>query len=230
MKKIISALLAFSVTFALAACGSVRNGTDDEHTTTSTESPDAAANISASDGTANTSEEQTGNPDMSDMPLDGTRSLVVYFSWSGNTEKVAQSILTQTGSDIFRIEPKTPYSTDYDTVVSDAKAEKQNNARPEIKDTIPNISDYDTIYVGFPNWWGDMPMILYTFFDSYDLSGKTIALFCTSGGSGLSNTVNEVKQLEPNATVTEGLHIGSGSASAPDSAVSAWLEKIGTAN
>lgn len=74
-----------------------------------------------------------------------------------------------------------------------------------------------------------MPMILYTFFDAYDLSGKTVALFCTSGGSGLSNTVNEVKSLEPNAVVTEGLHIGSGSSSNPDSAVSEWLHDIGLA-
>lgn len=74
-----------------------------------------------------------------------------------------------------------------------------------------------------------MPMILYTFFDSYDLSGKTIAPFCTSGGSGLSNTVNEIKELEPNATVTDGLHIGSSSASNPDDAVSEWLNDIGLA-
>ena len=74
-----------------------------------------------------------------------------------------------------------------------------------------------------------MPMILYTFFDAYDLSGKTIAPFCTSGGSGLSNTVNEIKGLEPNATVTDGLHVGSGASSNPDSAVSEWLSEIGLA-
>ena len=81
---------------------------------------------------------------------------------------------------------------------------------------------------GFPNWWGDMPMILYTFFDTYDLSGKTVALFCTSGGSGLSNTVNEVKSLEPGATVTEGLHIIDSKSDAPEDAVAQWLETIGT--
>ena len=159
---------------------------------------------------------------------DTAKSLVVYFSWSGNTEKVAKSIQSQTGSDIFEIVPKTAYSEDYNTVVADAKTEQQNNARPEISGTIDNIDDYDTIYVGFPNWWGDMPMILYTFFDTYDLSGKTVALFCTSGGSGLSNTVNEVKELEPNATVTKGLHIGSSASSNPDSAVKSWLDEIGT--
>lgn len=86
---------------------------------------------------------------------------------------------------------------------------------------------YDVVYVGFPNWWGDMPMILYTFFDTYDLSGKTVALFCTSGGSGLSNTINEVNTLEPDATVTQGLHISGSRASDPDDAVRDWLREIG---
>ena len=130
---------------------------------------------------------------------------------------------------IFEIVPATPYSDDYDTVVDLAQEEQRSKARPAISGTIKNIADYDVIYVGFPNWWGDMPMILYTFFDTYDLSSKTIALFCTSGGSGLSGTVNEVKSLEPNATVTEGLHIGSGSSSNPDKAVSEWLNDIGLA-
>lgn len=159
----------------------------------------------------------------------GSKSLVVYFSWSGNTENVAKSIQSQTDSDIFEIVPATPYSDDYDTVVDLAQEEQRNNARPAISGNIENIEQYDVVYVGFPNWWGDMPMILYTFFDTYDLSGKTVALFCTSGGSGLSGTVNEVKSLEPNATVTEGLHIGSGSSSNPDNAVSEWLNDIGLA-
>ena len=113
-------------------------------------------------------------------------------------------------------------------MVDATKAEQQADARPEIAGIIENIDDYDTVYVGFPNWWGDMPMILYTFFDTYDLSGKTIALVGTSGGSGLSNTVNEVKNLKPDAIVTEGLYIDSSASSDPDNAVAQWLETIGT--
>ena len=154
---------------------------------------------------------------------------MVYLSWSGNTENVANSIKDQIGSDIFEIVPQAPYSDDFDTVVDLAREEQRTDARPEISGSIDNIAQYDVIYVGYPNWWGDMPMILYTFFDTYDLSGKTVALFCTSGGSGLSGTVNEVKSLEPNATVTQGLHIGSGSSSNPDNAVSEWLNALGLA-
>ena len=221
MKKLFAVLLTLSMLFALAACGATGSkdaSVPDDDQTPSASAPDAAPSDTPSD-------ESSTEPAKS-----GAKSLVVYFSWSGNTENVAKSIQSQTGSDIFEIVPKTPYSTDYNTVVDDAKVEQQNNARPEIKDSIPNIADYDTVYVGFPNWWGDMPMILYTFFDTYDLSGKTVALFCTSGGSGLSNTVNEVKELEPNATVTKGLHIGSGASADPDSAVKSWLDEIGTVN
>ncbi len=211
MKKTLSILLALALVFSFAACS--KNQTN-ENTTESTANQKTTATQ-----TEQLTEESTKSENTA-------KSLVVYFSWSGNTEKVAKEIQSQTGSDIFEIVPKTPYSDDYDTVVADAKKEQQNDARPEIKDTIDNIDSYDTIYVGFPNWWGDMPMILYTFFDTYDLSGKKVALFCTSGGSGLSNTVNEVKELEPNATVTKGLHIGSSNASNPKSYVENWLEEI----
>ena len=233
MKKFTAFFISFALLFAMSACGSNTNPnvistpdsqpSESESTTTSQlESSDEAAESTP----AETSSEMVSETEATSEPQ--SRSLVVYFSWSGNTRNVAESVQQQTGSDMFEIVPKTPYSTDYNTVVDDAKVEQQNNARPEIASSIENIDDYDTIYVGFPNWWGDMPMILYTFFDTYDLSGKTVALFCTSGGSGLSNTVNEVKELEPNATVTEGLHIGSGASSDPDNAVVQWLEKIGT--
>ena len=125
--------------------------------------------------------------------------------------------------------PATSYSEDYDTFWDGEQEEQKENARPAISGSIENIDQYDVVYVGFPNWWGDMPMILDTCFDTYDLSGKTIAPFCTSGGSGLSGTVNEIKSLEPDASVTEGLHIGSSSSSEPDDAVSQWLNDTGLA-
>ena len=185
-----------------------------------------AACSSNTNNTGTSSASQSSQPNSSQT---GSKSLVVYFSWSGNTENVAKSIQSQTDSDIFEIVPATPYSDDYDAVVDLAQAEQSEDARPAIADSIENIADYDVIYVGYPNWWGDMPMILYTFFDSYDFSDKTVAPFCTSSGSGLSDTVNAIKELEPNAAVTEGLHIGSGASSNPDDAVSEWLSEIGLA-
>lgn len=218
MKKVLLILMALTLLLSLAACS---NNTANE---------ESSSPAQQSSNQSSASDEESNSQNSSSIPTEtGSKSLVVYFSWSGNTENVAKSIQSQTDSDIFEIVPATPYSDDYDTVVDLAQEEQRNNARPAISGNIENIEQYDVIYVGFPNWWGDMPMILYTFFDTYDLSGKTVALFCTSGGSGLSNTVNEVKSHEPNATITEGLHIGSGSSSNPDNAVREWLDDIGLA-
>ncbi len=222
MKKVFLSFMIIAMLFSLAACSN-STSTSNEESSSSAQQSSELSSISTNDQ-INSSEASSEQPE--ETVQSGSKSLVVYFSWSGNTENVAKSIQSQTDSDIFEIVPVTPYSDDYDTVVDLAQEEQKNNARPAISGNIENIEQYDVIYVGFPNWWGDMPMILYTFFDTYDLSGKTVALFCTSGGSGLSNTVNEVKSLEPNATVTEGLHIGSGLASNPDNAVSEWLNDI----
>lgn len=227
MKKLVSIFLILTMLLSFAAC-SRANEESSSSTQQSGNQSSTPTEESDSQSLSSAPVEESNNSNApSTLTETGSQALVVYFSWSGNTENVAKSIQTQTGADIFEIVPATPYSDDYDTVVDLAQEEQRNNARPNISGSIENIGQYEVIYVGFPNWWGDMPMILYTFFDTYDLSGKTVALFCTSGGSGLSGTVNKVKSLEPNATVTEGLHIGSGSASNPDRAVSEWLDDIG---
>lgn len=218
MKKLVSIFIVFALLLFFAACSNTTPNVESSSTPSQPNTPDSIPT------------EESNTSDDSSTPIESdSKSLIVYFSWSGNTENVAKSIQTQTAADIFEILPTTPYSDDYDTVVDLAQEEQRNDARPAISGNIENIEQYDIIYVGFPNWWGDMPMILYTFFDTYDLSGKTIALFCTSGGSGLSGTVDEVKSLEPNANVTEGLHIGSTASSNPDDAVYEWLSNIGLA-
>lgn len=121
----------------------------------------------------------------------------------GNTQYVAYVIEENTGADIFRIEPKTPYTMNHEDLVDLAKEEQNNDSRPELKSNIENLNQYDTIFIGYPNWWGDMPMILYSFFDSNDFSGKTIIPFNTHGGSGFSSTIDTIAELEPNATVHE---------------------------
>lgn len=213
MKKVFLMMMAVMLLFSFAGCSNQ-------------ETPVAEPTPVQTNEPSSTPAEDAGTPDENQTDT-AKNALVVYFSWSGNTESVAQAIQAQTDADIFEIVPQQPYSDDYDAVVDLAQQEQQEDARPAIADSIENIAQYDVIYVGFPNWWGDMPMILYTFFDSYDLSGKTIAPFCTSGGGGLSNTVSAIKSLEPDATVTDGLHIGSASASNPDNAVGEWLRKIG---
>ena len=141
---------------------------------------------------------------------------------------MAYVIRENTDADIFRIEPETPYPTDHDTLVDLAAEEQDNDARPAIKDRIENLEQYDTIFIGYPNWWGDMPMILYSFFDEYDFSGKTIVPFNTHGGSGFSNTINTIAELEPGATTDREVYTVSRKTeqdAEPD--IIAWLETSG---
>ena len=147
---------------------------------------------------------ETTNPDESSMTEEERNSTVIIDGEVlGNTQYVAYVIQENTGADLFRIEPEVPYPTDHDTLVDQAAEEQDNGARPAIKDTIENFDQYDTIFVGYPNWWSDMPMILYTFFDTYDFSGKTIIPFNTNGGSGFSNTISMIAELEPDASIYE---------------------------
>ncbi len=220
-KRIFALFTVCLLIFSLAACG---NDSKSEETS-------STAQVNESSSKSTQEKPQSSETEESSEAVDsGTKKLVVYFSWSGNTKNVANEIALQTRADIFEIVPQTPYADDYDAVVDLAQQEQRDNVRPEIAGTIENIDDYDVVYVGFPNWWGDMPMILYTFFDTYDLSGKIIAPFCTSGGSGLSGTVSEIKSLEANAAVTDGLHIGDGAADDPEEAVTTWLQDIGLSN
>lgn len=241
MKKMISLLLALVMTFSLAACGSQPAETPDTSDASPTES------------SSQQPDEQMPSEDQE--PADTTengKSLVVYFSMPettdpdnmtqeednsvvvidgevlGNTQYVAYVIQENTGADIFRIEPETPYPTDHDTLVDLAAEEQDNNARPAIKDSIEDLEQYDTIFIGYPNWWGDMPMILYSFFDQYDFSGKTIVPFNTHGGSGFSNTISTIAELEPNAEVNEdGFTVSRNNVQEAEPDIISWLNDLG---
>ena len=153
--------------------------------------------------------------------------LVVYFSHTGNTENVANFIHEAVGGDIVKLETEEPYTDNYNDLLDIAQEEQRENARPLLSTQIDNIEDYDTIFLGYPIWWGDMPMAIYTFLDEYDLSGKTIAPFVTSGGSGLSGTPSNIQDGEPEANVTEGLSVRDSNSENSQSAVNEWLSEIG---
>ena len=114
----------------------------------------------------------------------GKKVLVAYFSRSGNTKAIASHIKELTGGDLFEIQTAKPYPADYHTCTEVAKKEKNDNARPELKEKVKNIEEYDIIFIGFPNWWGTMPMPILTFLESYKLEGKIVIPFCTHGGGG----------------------------------------------
>lgn len=148
---------------------------------------------------------------------------------TGNTGVVADMIAQATGADLFSIRTVEQYPDTYDATLDQGQQEQSDGARPELATHLENLDSYDTIFLGFPNWWGDMPMAVYTFLDEVDLSGKTVIPFVTSGGSGFSNSISTIQQMEPQATVQEGLSIGASSATGAQQQVESWLSELGLA-
>ena len=185
--------------------------------------------LSKDDDNTTTANQQSDNTSVenNESDLEAGNVLIVYFSQTGNTETVANIIHDNVGGDIVKLETSEAYPSDYDELVDYAHQEQQEDARPELSTVIENIEQYDTIFLGYPNWWGDMPMAIYTFLDTYDLSGKTIAPFITHGGSGLSGTPENIQEEELNASVTEGLAIDGDEASDSSEDVVEWLNSLG---
>ena len=141
----------------------------------------------------------------------------------GNTEKVAKMIADITGADTFKIEQMIPYAADYNTCIEEAKKDLKSNARPELVSIPDSIAQYDEIYLGYPNYWGTMPMAVYTFLESFDFTGKTIHPFCTHEGSGLSSTESDIKKTAKGAIVTKGLAINGSSVDGAKTKVEGWV-------
>lgn len=143
----------------------------------------------------------------------------------GNTEVAAKIIQQNTGADLFKIEPKKEYSKGYNDCIAEAQADQKQNARPELKAFPESIDKYDTIYLGYPNYWGTMPMAVFTFLEHFDFSGKTIKPFCTHEGSGMGKSEADIKKLCPNAIVKDGLAIQGGRVSESEKQIVSWTKK-----
>lgn len=222
----------------------------------STEEPVAGEEQPAEESTETETEQSTEGTAEAESSEAGAQSslLVAYFSYAenaalpddvdasasasiqpwnsaltGNTGVVADMIAQATGADLFSIRTVEQYPDTYDATIDQGQQEQSEGARPELATHLENLDSYDTIFLGFPNWWGDMPMAVYTFLDEVDLSGKTVIPFVTSGGSGFSNTISTIQQMEPQATVQEGLSIGASSATGAQQQVESWLSELGLA-
>lgn len=169
-----------------------------------------------------------------------SKSLIAYFSRKGNnyvgnsivnlsvgnTEVAAKKIQKLIGSDIFQIRTVKSYPEDYTETTNVAQAEKRENARPELAELVDDMDSYDVVYIGYPNWWGTMPMAVFTFLEEYDFSGKTIVPFCTHEGSGMGSSELDIKKLCPNAKVLSGLAIRGGSVERADKDIANWIKKL----
>ena len=141
----------------------------------------------------------------------------------GNTEKIASMIEDVTGADSFKIVPSNPYSSKYEVCMEEAKADLYNNARPEVKNYLDSIEDYNTVYIGFPNYCGTMPMHVFTFLEHYNFSGKNIKPFCTHEGDGFGQSVDDIKRICPGAVVERGLAIKDDALGTAKKAVENWV-------
>lgn len=143
----------------------------------------------------------------------------------GNTEKVANQIAAETRGTLFKIEQKVPYAVNYEACIWQAKADQQAKARPELEALPGSLDGYDEIYLGYPNYWGDLPMAVYTFLEALDWTGKIIHPFCTHEGSGLSGTERKIAAVCKGACVTPGLAIRGSDVDANAGTVRAWAQK-----
>lgn len=153
------------------------------------------------------------------------KSLVVFFSWGGNTRAVAKKIVHLTGADLFELKLKVPYTTDRDEIEEVAKREVHDKYKPELASLPKDIEQYDVIYIGSPCWFNTFAPPVRTFLSTVDLSGKKIVPFMTHGGSRMGQSVQEIRNLTPKAEVTEGLAIRESIVNNAESEISAWLKK-----
>ncbi len=223
MKKILSLIMLLTSFSALSACANNGNRTNGRQQ--SSGEPEQPA---------------TPTVFLTDEAKAGKKVLVTFFSHTGenynvgyiekgNTHIVAEMIAAETGGDLFEIKTVKPYPKEYRPCTDVAKQEKESNARPELQPDV-KTEDYDVIFLGYPNWWGDMPMAVYTFIEKHDWQGKTVIPFCTHEGSGLSDTERSIRDACKGATVSEGLAIqGKIAQKAKPQAkqtVQTWLKKL----
>ena len=255
MKKSLSFLLALALCCILTACGGQDAAGNSTPSAPTTSQPATEPSVSAQPQETPDASAPADTPDASEPETEtaeGNGTLIVYFTYgenapladgvdastsasiqyrgdnlTGNTGLVADMIANATGGELFSILTAEQYPDNYDDTLDVAQGEK--GSRPELASHIDSLDSYDTVFLGFPNWWGDMPMAVYSFLDEYDLSGKTIVPFVTSGGSGFSNTIRAIENAEPDATVLEGLSLRDNHSVQAEDDVTEWLARLGLA-
>lgn len=210
MKKITALFVSILLTFSLTACGG----------TSSTEE-------TQSDNEENSTSESSVTDEISSSGLEGNNILVAYFSATGNTETVAEYLSEGLGAELYEIVPEESYtSDDLDWTDDNSRSSQEHNdpsIRPAINGEVKNMEDYDVIFLGYPIWWGEAPMIVRTFLESYDFADKTIVPFCTSSSSGIGDSGATLQEFAPGAEWLDG---GDFKGSSDESEIMEWAEGL----
>lgn len=228
MRKWITILLSAALVFSLAACGRIPGGSGQAEESTSEQQTESDTQLTGQPFEDNDQPDENieNTEDMTDTDI-----LVAYFSATGTTRPIAEQMAEILGADLYEIVPTDVYSEadlNYNDDACRANIEQNDSStRPEISGTVENMEQYDTVLIGHPIWWGEEPRIMDTFMESVDLSGKTLANFCTSGGSGINTATAHLQELSPDANWLEGHRFQSG---ASEDDIRKWLNDIGVLN
>lgn len=234
-RKVTAMILCAMTALALAACGSGSGSGQATPALNDSVSEDAGSDSSSADSAASGTGKSTiliayfsvPESDGTDAVAGASRVVTEDGQILGNNEYIAQLIRQETGGDLFAIETVQEYPGSHDALLDFAYNEKAENARPKLATQIENPDAYDTIFLGYPNWNADLPMPLYTFLEEYDFSGKMIIPFTTHGGSGFSQTISTIEELQPNAEVVQdGLSISRNSVPQAQSDVADWVNGL----
>ena len=223
MKKRISMIMVICLLLSLTACG-VNSGTNSNTEPSATQSQaETPSSEPAEDPGVSADDPAEGSDPAAEPTEEAAKTLVVYFSATGNTKEITRL----TGADLYEIVSAVPYTDEdlnYNNNECCANQEMNDaSARPAIGSEAIDVSSYDTVFIGYPIWWGTMPRIINTFLDTYDLSGKTVLPFCTSGSSGITQSVSDIRAAEPDADVRGGLR----ASGANDSGIESWIADNG---
>lgn len=220
-KKMLMIGISTLMVFTLGACGN-----EEPSAGGNTGVDSSLENVTESISKAPDGESSESNNENTDIDSEST-VLIAYFSWSGNTKKLAEMIQEQMGGELFEIEPETPYTDDINELSGISLQEQRDNIRPALSSTVEDMSQYDVIFIGFPNWWNNMPMPVFTFLEGYDFSGKTVIPFTTYGNGVWGKSVDSIRNTLPDAIILDGLAIQEHKLQDAPAEVSEWLQELG---
>ena len=220
-KKILMIGIFTLMAFTLGACG---NGEPSAEGNTGVES--SLENVTESISKAPDGESSESNNENTNIDSEST-VLIAYFSWSGNTKQLAEMIQEQMGGELFEIELETPYTDDINELSGISLQEQRDNIRPALSSAAPDMSQYDVIFIGYPNWWNNMPMPVFTFLEEYDFYGKTVIPFTTYGNGVWGKSVDSIRDTVPDAIIVDGLAIQEHELQDAPAEVSEWLQELG---
>ena len=246
MKKIFLSIIILAVVLSISSCSTpaatiqAEQSTPTEVVPSQTVEPSETPQVTATSPATATEPDPAQTTDEPQASDAAPKVLIAFFSRAGeninvgfiekgNTHVIAEIIAELTGAEMFKIETVTPYPESYSETTDIAKREQDENARPELSTHVENMDKYDIILLGYPNWWGTMPMAVFTFLEEYDFAGKTVSPFCTHEGSGLGRSERDLASLLPEVTLMDGLAIRGSNVNSDQArqSVSDWLSGQG---